>query len=310
MLRRVGILILAVAPGLAFAANKDIQELQRDIALLQQQVTQLQQSQDRQLAAINAMVQQSIDAAGKANTSAAIIQNNLQQSLHDMETKVVAPVVGLGTRMDNMSNDFRTLQQAVSDLTSSLQKIQAQLTDVTNMVKVLQAPQAPPPGTSPATSPMPGQIPGGSANAAGSCAPASDLSTNANRDRQGGKLDLALQEYSDYLKCYGNTDFAPSAEFYIGFIHYSQADYSTAMQDFDNVLEKYPDNDRTPQALYYKGLSLNKMSRKTDAAAQYRKLIERFPRHDLAAQACSQLKDMGLRCPTAGTSHTTRKKKG
>ena len=156
MFRRLGVLILVAAPGLTFAASKEIQELQRDIAQLQDQVKQLQQSQDRNLSSITTLVQQSIDAANKANTSAAIIQNSLQQSLQDMQSKVVPPVVGLGTRIDNMGNDFRTLQQAVADLTNSMQKVQTQLTDLTNMVKVLQAPQAPPPSANPGVGPNQG----------------------------------------------------------------------------------------------------------------------------------------------------------
>ena len=309
MFRRLGVLILVAAPGLTFAASKEIQELQRDIAQLQDQVKQLQQSQDKQLAAITALVQQAIDAAGKANTSAAIIQSSLQQNLRDMESKVVPPVVGLGTRIDNMGNDFRTLQQAVADLTNSMQKVQAQLTDLTNMVKVLQAPPAPPPG---ATTQGAGQ----GAGAAAEVPPmsASDLFSNARRDQTSGKLDLALQEYSDYLKFFGNTDLAPSAQYYIGSIHLSQGDYPTAVKDFDTVLEKYSDNDRTPMALYYKGQSLVKMSRRTDAVAEYKELIQRFPSNPLATQACSQLKEMGMRCPGTGaaparSSSSSKKKK-
>jgi len=55
MFRRLCVLILAAAPVVAFAAaSKEMQELQRDVALLQEQVRQLQQSQDKQLAASRA----------------------------------------------------------------------------------------------------------------------------------------------------------------------------------------------------------------------------------------------------------------
>jgi glutamate/tyrosine decarboxylase-like PLP-dependent enzyme len=110
MLRRLCVLILAAAPIVAFAAaSKEMQELQRDVALLQEQVRQLQQSQDKQLAAITVLVQQAVDAANRANTAVAVIQSSFAQNISQQESKVVAPVVGLSTRMDNMSNDFRTL---------------------------------------------------------------------------------------------------------------------------------------------------------------------------------------------------------
>ena len=58
---------------------------------------------------------------------------------------------------------------------------------------------------------------------------ATDLYNNATRDRSSGKLDLALNEFSDYLKWYGNTDLAANAQYYIASIHYSQADYDDAL---------------------------------------------------------------------------------
>ena len=48
--------------------------------------------------------------------------------------------------MDQMSQDLHTVQQAVSDLTSLMSKMQAQLTDLNNAVKVMSAPAPPPPG--------------------------------------------------------------------------------------------------------------------------------------------------------------------
>ncbi|MHC4055798.1 hypothetical protein, partial [Bradyrhizobium sp. 25ACV] len=75
----------------------------------------------------------------------AIIQNSLQQSVREQEKSVAAPVVALGSKFDQMSNDFRTLQQAISDITNLMGKLQAQVTDLSNAVKTMQAPAAPPP---------------------------------------------------------------------------------------------------------------------------------------------------------------------
>src|ERR1700730_7530996 len=113
--RRLLVCVLFAAPTLTFAASKEIQELQRDLGLLQQQVKDLQRSQDEKLSGLTVLVQQAVDAANKANTSVAVIQSALGQNLKDQQGQVVGPVVALGTRMDNMSNDLRTVQQAVSD---------------------------------------------------------------------------------------------------------------------------------------------------------------------------------------------------
>ena len=314
MFRRLGIVFLSMTAALPAAdkPNLQIQELQRDVAQLQDQLRQLQQSQDRQLAAIQALVQQSLSAANDATRSVAVIQSGFQQNLRDQESKVVTPVVGLNTRMDQMSQDMHTLQQAMSDLTGVLSKMQAQLTDLGNAVKVLQAPAVPPPGTTGG---------GGMAAAPGAPAPpanetptmsASDLYANAQRDRQGGKLDLALQEFGDYIRWYGNTELAPNAQYYIASIHASQSDYESAIREYDMVLEKYPDNNKTADAMYGKGVALSRLGRRTDGAKEFQELIKRFPGNSLSGQACTQLTNMGLKCPTAASSRSTasKRKKG
>jgi len=294
--------MLSLAPSPAAGASKEIQELQRDVAQLQDQLKQLQQSQDRQLAEIRVLVQQSLSAATEATKSVAVIQSGFQQNLRDQETKVVTPVVGLNTRMDNVSQEMRTLQQAVSDLTNLMSKMQAQLMDVGNAVKVISQPAAAPP-------PPSGGGPGGEMSSAPGSAPpsggaptisATELYNNANRDRAGGKLDLAAQEYMDYLRWYGNTDLAPNAQYYIAWIHASQGDFAKAIQEYDAVLEKYPDNTKTPDAMYGKGVALSRIGRRTDGAREFQELIRRFPSNGLASQSCTQLTNMGLRCPAPG----------
>ena len=305
---------LAARP--APAASKEIQELQRDVAQLQDQLRQLQQSQDRQLAAIQTLVQQSLSAANDATRSVAVIQSGFQQNLRDQESKVVTPVVGLNTRMDQMSQDMRTLQQAVTDLTGLMSKMQAQLTDLGNAVKVMQAPSVAPPGATAGPGGMaaaPG--PPGAPAAPSSDTPsmsASDLYANAQRDRQGGKLDLAVQEFGDYVRWYGNTELAPNAQYYIASIHASQGDYDSAIREYDMVLEKYPDNNKTADAMYGKGVALARLGRRTDGAREFQELIKRFPNNSLSSQACTQLTNMGLKCPTAASSRSTasKRKKG
>ena len=229
-----------------------------------------------------------------------------QQNLRDQEAKVVTPVVGLSARMDQLSTDMRTVSQAVADLTSMMSKLQGQLNDLNNAVKVMQAPPVqPPPTGAPGTTA--GSSPGGGCEGFNQ----TDLYNNATRDRMGGKLDLAVQEYNDYLKCFGNTDMAPNAQYYIASIHSSQGDYDNAVREFDIVLEKYGDNNKTADAMYGKGQALVKMGRRTDGARQFQELIRKFPKNDLSTKACDQLKGMGLSCGlrAAAPSKTASKRK-
>src|ERR1700748_203459 len=73
------------------AASREIQELQRDVGLLQEQVKALQASQNEKLAAIQVLIQQAVDNANRANTRVAVIQNGFSQNLKDLESKVVTP---------------------------------------------------------------------------------------------------------------------------------------------------------------------------------------------------------------------------
>ncbi|HUB82877.1 MAG TPA: tetratricopeptide repeat protein [Bryobacteraceae bacterium] len=303
--------LMAVIPTRSPAASKEIMELQRDVAGLQEQLRVLKESQDKQLAALTVLVQQALDSSKSSTTGVAVIQNNLQQSLRDMEAKVSAPVAGLSARLDGMDQDMRTLQQSVSDLNGSMNKLQQQLADLKNAVAVLATPAPAPPGSTPgggATGPGGTAVPGISGGAAAQqpCPAASDLYPQANADKSAGKWDIALSEFAEYLRCYGNLPLAPAAQYNIGAIHVQQGDYESAVQDFDAVLEKYPENSKTEDAMYSKGSALVKLGRRTDGGDEFAQLIRHYPGTELAVKACDERKKMGLNC--AAPRGATRKR--
>jgi tol-pal system protein YbgF len=282
---------LLICPSLALPASREIVELQRDVALLQEQVRTLQKSQDEKLGVLQVLIQQAVDNSNKANTSVAVLQNNLQQNIRDQQKSVVDPVVGVGTKIDQMSGDFQALRESVADISSQVGKLQQQIIDIGNAVRTMQAPAAAPPPAGGASS-LPPQ-----AMAAGAPpVPAETLYQNANRDRSGGKDDLALQEFSDYLRYYGTSDLAPNAQFYVAELHLKQNNLDDALREFDMVLERYPDNNKTPDALYMKGVTLVKMGKRTQGKQEFCELAKRFPTNDLAGRARSQVKNLGLTC--------------
>jgi TolA-binding protein len=293
---------LLICPSLSFAASKEIVELSRDVALLQEQVRAMQRSQDEKFSAIQVLVQQALDSANKTSTSVALLQNSLQQSFKDQQKSVVDPVVGVGAKLDQMTTDVSALRESVADISSQMGKLQQQMTDLGNAVRTIQAPPAAPPPANgqPGAGPAPGtagDIPP---------VPAETLYQNAMRDRSGGNDDLALKEFGDYLKYYGDSRFAPNAQFYIAELHAKQDNLDQALAEFDLVLEKYPDNNKTADALYMKGATLVKMGKRTQGKQEFCELVKRFPSNDLAGKARSQVKALGLTC---GPAPTVRKKK-
>jgi len=291
--------VLLICPSLGLAASREIVELQRDVALLQEQLRTLQRSQDEKLSAIQVLVQQALDASNKANTSVALLQSNLQQSIKEQQKSVVAPVVDVGAKIDQMTTDFQSLRESVADISSQVGKLQQQMVDIGNAVRTIQTPAAPPPGTASGPTPgMAGNVPP---------VPAETLYQNAMRDRSGGKDDLAVQEFSDYLKYYGNTDLAPNAQFYVGEIHLRQGNFDDALREFDMVLEKYPDNNKTADALYMKGRTLVQMGKRTQGKQEFCELVKRFPSSDLASKARSQVKALGLTCGPATPARSRKR---
>ncbi len=276
MCLRACLLAILVVPFTCSAASKEIVELQRDVSLLQDQVRTLQRSIDE----LRVLVQQNLDQSNKVNTSIAVLDSSVRDRLREQDKVVAAPIAALGSKVDQMSTDFQGVKESVSDMTSRMGKLQQQLVDLGTTIKLIQAPPPPPGPTADA--------------GAGAAVPAETLYSNAMRDKSGGRADLALQQFQDYLKLYPNTDLSPNAQFYIGEIHYSQADFENALGDFDAVLEKYPENNKTADALYMKGQTLVKMGQRTAAAKEYRDLLRRFPDSDMADKAKSQLKSMGL----------------
>lgn len=268
MFRRLSVWILIAATPLSGAVSREMQELQRDVAQLQDLVKSLQTTVNERLSALETHVKSSADAASQANAAVAAVQRTLEQMLRDQENKLVPPMAALGTRMDQVSSSMGTMQQAVSDLASLMTKLQTEIGDLSNAVKVMQAPPTPPP-----------------ASADTPAIPAGQLFDNADGDRRSGKFDLAQQGFSDYLKWYGSTPLAGDAQYYLGAIHFSQQDFEAAVKDFDAVLKNYSDSKKTPEALFYKGRALLNLGRANEAGDAFKDLRKRFPNHDLAKQS-------------------------
>lgn len=280
------LLPILIVPAAASAANREIVELQRDVAALQDQVRTLQRSLDEKLSALQVVVQQSLDAANKNSTAVAVIESSIRNTLNESSKTLVEPVAGLGTKLEQMTTEFQSVKESVTDLTSRMNKLQLQIVDLSNLVKVMQAPPAaPPPGASPSAAAPPAGM------------SAKQVYDNALRDKTGGNLDLAVQGFSEYLKYFADTELAPAAQYHIGDIQYSKADFQNAVQSFDLVLEKYPENSKTADAMYMKGMALLRSGQRTEAAKEFLNVIQQHPTSDVAAKARTQRRALGLSVP-------------
>jgi tol-pal system protein YbgF len=299
------------APGLfvpsSFAANKEMQELQRDVALMQEDIRQLQRAFDKQMATQQTLIQQTLDTSNRTQSSMAVLERTVGDSVRGQMTQGLAPIATLGTRIDQVSQQVQTLGDAMQALNSSMQQLRTQLNDLKTAVAAIQAPAPPPPSTDPnaptgaITGPGPGPALGPGPGATGTPpVPADILYQNARRDMDGGKVDLALAEFRDFIKYYPTSDLAANCQFYIGVVHYSQGSFDDAVKDFDAVLERYPKGNKTADAFYYKGISLVKMGRSRDARKEFTTVIQQYPRTEAADKSRAQMKALGFNTPAPG----------
>jgi TolA-binding protein len=291
-MRATNILVigLTVLTATASAQKKeDFLALQRDIALLQADVTALKRGMEEKVDKLASLVQEISASSRAATATLANLDQQIKQRMTEQQKSLVEPVAGLGVKVDGMTDEFRFVRESITDLNGKVGRISTKLVDLENTIRVLQAPPPPPSGD-----------PGGAASSGGSAAPpaglsADDLYRSALRDKSGGKLDLAAQQFQDYLKWFDGTEYAPNAQFHLGDIQFSQGNYEAALVSFNLVMEKYPQSsNKGVDAHYMKGKTLTQMGQRTAAAQEYRELIRLYPRHELAAKARSELKALGF----------------
>jgi tol-pal system protein YbgF len=311
--RSLLVCVLLAAPAIAPGANREMQELQRDVGLLQQQIKDLQRTQDEKLNTAIELAKQSLDAANKANGSVAAITQDIQRTLGPLKDSLAAPLAAANATARDTSNDVRALQQAVSELSGNLARIQSQMDDMKRLVQTLQTPVTPPqqagPGGNAGIGPgAPAPTPSDSKPSAS----AVDTYQSALGDFRSQKYDLSLQGFTDFLRWYPADRLAPNAQFYIGMIRYNGKNYEQAVKDFDDVLEHYTQNFKTEEAMLYKARSLVQVQgRRSEGAAEYKQLIKEYPKSEHSKTACDELKNLGMNCTLAGStpSRTTASKR-
>ena len=287
---RLLVLTIAVSPGLLLGQKHDeLVSIQRDVAQLEDQMKQLQKSVDDKTAALTALLQQSIEASNKTAAAMQLMQRNLDQKLAEQQTKLVAPVATLGTKVDEMSGDFGAVRENVKELVRKMNELSTKVDDISSAVRTLNTTPAPPQSAVQA---------GGTAQQATDGPPpgwSAELSYNtAYRDFQGKKDDLAIEELAQFLKYAPQSENAPNAQYYIGQIYYRGEDWENAAKAFDAVLEKFPANSKTSEAQYMKACALMKAKHKTAAGAEFKAFIAKYPDSPRAKDAHIYLQELGM----------------
>jgi tol-pal system protein YbgF len=299
--------LLLTCSSFSFAVNKDLVQLQRD---LEDKINALQNDIDSKLSQLTGLITAMQNDTRRTADQVATLQDSVTNNV----AKSLTPVNGLNTRVESMSDDVRALKDSIADLSSRLERMDAKITDLKNQMQIMQNPPAAPTGNGPGGPVTPGG-PGtpsgqpGPSGAGQSVTPPPGMSadrsyTEALRDLQTGKSDLAYSEFQQFLTYFPNTELAANAQYYLGEIDYNRQNYTGAIQSFDAVLERYPDNPKTPDAHYMKAMALLKSNQRNKAVQEFRILVQNYSHTDDARKALQQLRTLGV---SAGTSTARRK---
>jgi len=252
----------------AWGVSKEIIQLQTQVQQLQEQMTAMQRGFDERMGVMKNLVEQDTDAVNKVANALNALQTTLQKQQSDG-----------GTKTDQLSGQIQSLNDTLDELKVRLAKVSKQLEDMQASQQSLAANQA----TQQAQQQQMASAP-----------PPDVLYNNGLRDYNGGKNDLAVQEFSDYIKFYPNTDLAGNSYYYLGEIQFKQGNYQQAAQSYDQVLQNFPSGNKAASAQLKKGFALVELGKQDDGVTELRHLIQRYPHSPEALQARERLRKLGV----------------
>jgi len=278
-----GLVAALIWPQPALAQKREYIQLQRDVTLLQEQVRDLQRSQEEKGAVLKTLLEQALDAVNRMHTSVADLKQSVQQSQATTQSRV-----------DTLATQVQSLADATEELRARLGQISQQVAETRSVLESVDARLAPlGPGepaeagaaaatTPPATTP---QAP-----------PSADvLYSTALRDFISGNYELARQEFSDYLNYYGRTQLAGNAQFYIGETFYHEKDFRRAIAEYTKVFDNYPKSFKIAGAHLKKGYALLELNEREKGVEVLRSLVEKFSGTEEAKWAQARLERLGER---------------
>lgn len=260
-----------LGPRPAEAVSRELIELQHDVTTLLQGQKELSTATTQEHTVLKTLLEQSNDNVNKLSGT----MGSLQKSVQDVQANS-------GSRLDSMTTQVQGLSDNLEEIKSRLGKLNQQLTEVQNSLQSVEAKLA---GNAPA---------GGGAANSGPPPSADTLYSNGLRDINGGKYDLARQEFLDYLKYYRDTDLASNAQFYLGEIAYSQKNYEQAVGEYDKVLTNYPKSFKLVPSRLKKGMALIELGQKPAGIRELREVIRRYPGTEEERRARAKLKELGV----------------
>jgi tol-pal system protein YbgF len=268
VLARVGAIALAMVTTAACVMPDQVSQLQKDVADVQQQLTQMERDQK---AALERMEELAAEAS-RVETPEAVVTRaeiaDVQMRLDEIDRDRGILIERLGEtnrRIDDLSQDIQENREIVR-----------QIAVAGGAIAAVGADGSLPPDTPPLGGPS--VVPSAAA-----------LYNAAYTDFSKGNYALAISGFEEYATRYPDSDQADNALYWVGECFFSQGSHEVAIEAYDRMLERYPNSDRAASANLKKGLAYLEQNQIREAIVQLEYVQNQYPGTDEARIAAEKL---------------------
>ncbi len=259
-------LLLAAAPAPAQSTKDRLIQIQREVALTQDALRQIDRTNGEKIAGLEALLKQNLEAVTRLNQAVAVIE----RAVNKQSDAILPPVNRTAAKTDALADQFAGLRDAVEESNSMITKLQREVADIKTHLTTLPPPSA-----------------GGEGGALEDSG--DSLFDGAFTDYNRGDYDISKAQFTDFLRYYGESSKAVEAQYFLGAIAYNQGEFEAAIQEFDLVLERFPAGYVSAEAQYKKAMALEKLGRGDEARVELQALLDRFPNSSVADNARGML---------------------
>ena len=268
-----------LAPG-ALGQKQQLIQLQRDVALLHDELRQLDEKSAQRLAGLEALLKQNTEKQDKLLAGQAVIE----RTLDELDNALTEPMRLTSAKVDALADQFSGLRAAVEEMGTSMERVHADVRDIKTHLTTLPMPLEGEEGEG-----DPGGIHSSEAIFEGGLS-----------DYQRGNIDNAQGQFLDYLALYPTHSRADEAQFYLAETYYASGDYEEAIRQYEQVRKRHPLSRLTPDAMFKRGLSHRNLRDRAAAEQVLQDVIEKYPDSSVAGLARSELSSLQVSKPTPG----------
>jgi tol-pal system protein YbgF len=274
----------------AAAQNKEHQQMEAELRMLQEQNQQLSlalQQATEALKAVNGRIDAAMEAIRKGFADQALVTKNMAG---DLST--------IAERARDTDTKLRTLGDEITALQSSFTAVASSLAQGAGAVPPPADPNAPA-GAAPTTAvpaPTTGPLPSTVGLSPGR------MLEQAKGDYYRGQYSLAITGFEQLIRQFGNTEAAAEAQYWIGESNFQLKNWAQAIAAYNVVLQRSPRASYAADSAYKRGEAQRQAGDVAAARASYELTIKQYPDTNPANLAQQRLE--GLPKPTTGTGST------